>query len=159
MSKHGRFEKPKVKKPLGGKKIALIVVGVILVLLIAAVIFGIVYYNSILNKMKHVDVPKIQYTEATTEATEETAAEATTAVTTEETTVETTEPHVASSADYINFLIVGQASRGGEEERFADTMILCTGNTYEKTLTMTSMLRDTLVQQSGSYGTHTWGGI
>ena len=159
MSKHGRFEKPKVKKPLGGKKIALIVVGVILVLLIVAVIFGIVYYNSILNKMKHVEVPKIQYTEATTEATEETAGEATTEEIAEETTVETTEPHVASSEDYINFLIVGQAARGGEEERFADTMILCTVNTYEKTLTMTSMLRDTLVQQSGSYGTHTWGGI
>ena len=57
-----------------------------------------------------------------------------------------TEPHVASSADYINILLVGQASREGEAEWFADTMILCTVNTYEKTLTLTSLLRDTLVQ-------------
>lgn len=158
MSKHGRFEKQKVKKPLGGKKIALIVAGVIVALLLAAVIFAIVYYNSILNRMTHVEVPKIQYTEAATETTEA-ATENTVVETTEETTVETTAPHVASSEDYINILVVGQAGREDEAERFADTMILVTVNTYEKTLTTTSMLRDTLVQQSGTYGTHSWGGI
>lgn len=158
MSKGGRYAKKKVKKPLGGKKIALIVACVIVALLLAAVIFAIVYYNNVLNQMNHVEVPKIQYTTEATEAAE-TVAETTAGETTEATTVATTEPHVASSADYINFLVVGQAARGGEEERFADTMILCTVNTYEKTLTMTSMLRDTLVQQSGSYGSHTWGGI
>lgn len=160
MRKQGRFEKKKVKKTLGGKKIALIVGCSILVLLLAAVVFGIVYYNSILDKMTIVEVPKIEYTTEVTEPVE-TTLEATEGETTEATTVVTTEPHVASSEDYINILVVGQAARDGEAERFADTMILVTLNTYEKTVTLTSMLRDTLVQQSGSYdnGKHTWGGI
>ena len=81
-----------------------------------------------------------------TEPTETTAAATEATAATVETTVAATEPHVASSADYINILLVGQASREGEAERFADTMILCTVNTYEKTVTLTSLLRDTLVQ-------------
>lgn len=120
-------------------------IAVILVLIVAALIAGIVYYNTMLNKINRVDVPKIVYTRPTTEATENTE-EKELAETTEEATVPTTEPHVASSADYLNILVVGQASRDGEAERFADTAILCTLNTYTKTLTMTSLLRDTLVQ-------------
>lgn len=141
----GRYERKKAKRPLGGKKIALIVLVVLLVLIVAAVIAGIVYYNVMLNKINVVDVPKIVYTTPTTEATENTE-ETATVETTEETTVATTEPHVASSADYLNILVVGQAARDGEAERFADTMILCTINTYEKTLTMTSLLRDAFVK-------------
>lgn len=160
MSKRGRFEKKKIKKPVGGKKIALIVGCSILVLVIAAVIFGVVYYNSIIGQMTIVEVPKIEYTTEATEPAQSTV-ETTDGDTSEATTVVTTEPHVASSEDYINILVVGQAARDGEAERFADTMILVTLNTYEKTVTLTSMLRDTLVQQSGSYdnGRHTWGGI
>lgn len=152
MSKGGRYARKKEKKPLTGKKIALIVVCVILVVVLAVVIAGVSYYQSMLKRIKYVEVPKIEYTKATTEATEETQA---TAETMMETTVETTAPHVASSADYLNFLVVGQAGREGEAERFADTMILVTVNTYEKTLTMTSMLRDTLVKMAdykGHYG-------
>lgn len=159
----GKYERKKEKQPLGWKKVMLIVIVVILVLVIAAVIAGIVYYNHVLNGLTKVDVPKINYAELDDETTEATQAvtettEAPSEVT-EETTVATTEPHVASSEDYINFLVVGQAAREGEAERFADTMILCTLNTYEKTLTMTSMLRDTLVQQSVTYGSKTLGGI
>ena len=99
---------------------------------------------SALNKMNQVQVPTISRTEPTTEPVETTAATEATAATVE--TTAATEPHVASSADYINILLVGQAAREGEAERFADTMILCTVNTYEKTVTLTSLLRDTLVQ-------------
>ena len=143
----GRYERKKPQKAGSAKKTVLIVVLVILILLAALVIAGVVYYNTMLNKLNKVTVPKIDYsqqtaqTPETTQATEAAATEAAT----EETTV-ATEPHVASSADYINILLVGQAAREGEPERFADTMILCTVNTYEKTLTMTSLLRDTLVQ-------------
>ena len=99
------------------------------------------------------DVPDIVYTQATTETTSATTAPS---ETTQATTVATTEPpHVPSSADYLNILLVGQASRDGEEERFADTSILCTLNTYTKTLTMTSLLRDSFVKMpdyKGHYG-------
>ena len=129
----GRYErkKPQNQSTGGWKKTVLIVVLVIVVLIAALVVAGVVYYNSMLNKMNQVQVPTISRTEPTTEPVETTAA---------------TEPHVASSADYINILLVGQAAREGEAERFADTMILCTVNTYEKTVTLTSLLRDTLVQ-------------
>ncbi len=151
---HGRFEKKKPKKPLGWKKIVLIVIGVILLLLAALVIACVVYYNSMLNKMNQVTVPKIEYTEAATEAAQtEDQAE-----TTEATTVATTEPHVASSADYLNILVVGQAARDGEEERFADTALLFTINTYTKTLTQTSLLRDSFVKPP-DYRGHTFGRI
>ena len=144
MSK-GRFERKKEKS--GAGKVILILVIVLLVLVVAAVIAGVIYYNSILNRMNHVEVPKIEYTTiATTDGeTEETEQ-------TEEATVPTETEHVASSEDYINILLVGQASRAGDAERMADTMILVTLNKYEKTVTLTSVLRDTLVKMADFRG-------
>ncbi len=140
---HGRYEKVKQKKPLGGKKILLIVLAVLLALIAAAVIAGVIYYNRMLDKVTIVEVPKIQTTQPSTEPVQ---TETVQVETTEGTVVTTEPPHIPSSADYINFLVVGQAGRDGEAERFADTMILCTVNTYEKTLTMTSLLRDSFVR-------------
>ena len=141
----GRYERKKPQKAGSWKKTVLIVVLVVVILIAALVVAAVVYYNSMLNKLNQVQVPTIDYSSLETEPVETTAATEAT-VTPEETTVATTEPHVASSADYINILLVGQAAREGEAERFADTMILCTVNTYEKTVTLTSLLRDTLVQ-------------
>ena len=144
--------------PSSGKGNALkIILICIAALVLLAAVAGILYYVSMINKMNHVDVPEIQYTEATTEATTEPAMETTEA--TEATTVATEPPHIPSPEDYINILLVGQAGRYGETERFADTMILCTLNTYEKTLTLTSILRDTLIGSSGPYMNHRWGNI
>ena len=142
MSKGGRFERK--KKPLNKKKLAWSLTGTVVAVALAAVVLVL---SSYMGKIKKVDVEKIEYTKATTEAV------ATTDATTE--VVETTQPHVASSADYINFLVVGQAARAGETERFADTMILCTLNTHTKTLTMTSLLRDSFIKMpdyKGHYG-------
>lgn len=150
MSK-GRYERKKEKKSSGAGKVILTILIVLLVLIVAAVIAVVIYYNSMLNKMNRVEVPKIQYT---TVATEEVTEEATT----EATTVPTETVHIPSSEDYINVLVVGQAGREGEAERFADTMILVTLNTYEKTLTMTSFLRDSLVQPPNFRG-HSFGKI
>lgn len=150
--KKGRFERER-EKPKAGKVI-LIILAVILVLVIAAVAVGVYYYQSMLNKMVHVEVPKIQYTtEATTEPIETTEAEETT-----EATTIATEPHIASSEDYVNILLVGQAARVGEAERYADTMIVVTLNKYEKTISMISVLRDTVVQRGGSFMGKTYGG-
>lgn len=153
----GKYQKSKPKKQsVTWKKPLIITLAVILAVLVALVIAGVVYYNSMLNKMNKVEVPKINYTTPAIEFVDETepAGEATDA----------TEPHVASSADYINFLVVGQDARDGEQNHLSDTMILCTVNTYEKTITATSIFRDTLVQTPGSYTDsngrkHTWGGV
>lgn len=155
---HGRFEKKKKKK---GGKIVLIVL-LVLVLLIGAVgVGGYIYYNSMLSMMNHVEVPKVEYTVPTTEATEPTVSA--TQEATEATVPPTTEPpHIPSSADYINFLLVGQAARVGESkdnERAADTIILCTLNTHEKTLTLTSILRDSFVKPCNTWRGHSFGRI
>lgn len=65
---------------------------------------------------------------------------------------EATEP-VITSRDYLNILLVGQSSRSGATERTADTIVLCTINTREKTVTLTSVLRDTLILKPGVYTT------
>ncbi len=149
----GRFEREKPKPRVG--KVILIILAIILLLVAIVAVAGIIYYNSMLNRMEHVEVPKIQYTTApttvpveTTEAVEETTEEPTVA----------TEPHIASPEDYVNILVVGQAGRAGEEERHADTTILLTLNKYEKTISMTSVLRDTLVQRGNRFKGHTYGG-
>ncbi len=152
----GRYERKKPRGAGRGKKIALIILVVILVLLLAVAAAGVIYYNMMLNKMNQVKVPKIHYTESVETTAPEKPTEETAAVT--ETTVPPTQPHVASRDDYINILVVGQAARVGEAERFADTMILFTINTYEKKLTMTSFLRDTLVKVP-DYKGHTFGKI
>lgn len=139
----GKYEKRKPQKAKKGGKTALIVLLVILVLVVGLIAAGVIYYNSLLNNINHVEVPKVIYTEATTEPVEETQETAATETEAVETTGAPTQPHVASRDDYINILVVGQAARGGEEERFADTMMLFTINTYEKSVTMTSFLRDT----------------
>lgn len=149
----GRYEQKKEKSSAG--KVILIILAVILglCLTVGAVFF--IYYNSILNKMNHVEVPKIEYTKPTFETEEATdpVMEAT-----EEVTVPTETEHVLSPEDFVNVLLVGQASRVGDAERMADTMILVTLNKYDKSVTLTSFLRDTLVKPPDFRG-HTFGKI
>ena len=155
MSYHGRFESQKPKKQKRKKrpgKIVLIIVAVLLVILIGAIVAGVLFYNSKLNKINHVEVPKIQYTTAADDLLADpdgTEADAAAETGSTDSTKTTEAAHIPSSEDYINILVVGQASRAGEtanSERMADTAILCTVNTYEKSLTLTSFLRDTLVR-------------
>lgn len=157
MGYRGRFEKKRRKR---GGKIALISVLVLLVLVLGIAAAVWLYFDSKLDKLDIVEVPKVVYTQEATEPTEAPQTTAATAEgTTEVTTTETTEPpHVASSEDYINILLVGQASRAGEDERFADTMILCTINKYEKSLRLTSFLRDSFAKMP-DYKGHTGGRI
>ena len=52
-----------------------------------------------------------------------------------------------------NILVVGQAGREGEESHIADSTILVTVNTYDGTVRLSSVLRDTLVDLP-AYKTH-----
>ena len=163
----GKYEKKKEKSPRKGSKTLLIVLAVIFALILALILAVVIYYNYAMSKINQVDVPKVQYTTSATEYEPEipvTDAPEETEETTVETTEEPTEPHVASREDYINFLVVGQDYREGEENHLADSMIVCTLNTYEKTLTLTSILRDTQLQVSGTYRdtmgkNHTYGRV
>ena len=151
MSYHGRFEQSKQpKKKKRGLKVFLIILAVLLVIGVGAVAAGAIYYNKMMNKMNIIELPEdtYVYTEETqlTEATEAQGAnlEATVAAT-EETTV-VTEPPKATAEDVINILVVGQSSRAGEESRMADTTMLVSVNTFDGTITVYSVLRDSYVK-------------
>ena len=156
MSYHGHFEQQKQPKKRG-KKILLTVLVILLVLIIGAVAAGAIYYNRMMNKMNIIELPEdtYVYTEEThlTEATVEATAETTEA--TEETTEET-EPPKATAEDIINILVVGQSSRAGEESRMADTTMLVSVNTFDGSVTVFSVLRDSYVKLP-DYKGHTCG--
>jgi len=151
MSYHGRFEQPKQPKKKRGLKIFLIILVVLLVIAGGAVAAGAVYYNRMASKMNIIELPEDTYvyteetelTEATAAATETVAA--ITEATTEPTTV-VTEPPKATAEDIINILVVGQSSRAGEESRMADTTMLVSVNTFDGTVTVFSVLRDSYVK-------------
>jgi len=152
MSYHGRFEQPKQPKKKRGLKIFLIILVVLLVIAGGAVAAGAVYYNRMANKMNIIELPEdtYVYTEETevTEAPTAVAAEATLATTeaTAEPTTIVTEPPKATAEDIINILVVGQSSRAGEESRMADTTMLVSVNTFDGTVTVFSVLRDSYVK-------------
>lgn len=146
MRYHGHFQEEKHPKP--GKKAGKILLFVILLLVLLAVgaaVWGIRYYHELFGKMNIVTLDKNLYETYTEETTLPTVTEtvATTAVETTE-PVETTRPPFTSD-DIINILVVGQAARAGEMGHIADTTILVTLNTYDGTVKLSSVLRDSLV--------------
>ena len=150
MSYQGRFEQQKQPRKKRGLKIFLIILAVILVLAAGVVAAGAIYYNRMMNKMNIIELPEDTYvyteetqlTEETEAVTQQTAA---TEAATEATTVET-EPRKATADDIINILVVGQSSRAGEESRMADTTMLVSINTFDGTVTLFSVLRDSYVK-------------
>ena len=152
MGYHGRFEPQKQPKKKRGLKIFLIILAVLLVLGGIVVAAGAIYYNKMMNKMNIIELPEdtYVYTEETrlTEATEAVLTEATAAATEEvtEATTVVTEPPKAKAEDIINILVVGQSSRAGEESRMADTTMVVSVNTFDGTITVFSVLRDSYVK-------------
>ena len=152
MGYHGRFEPQKQPKKKRGLKVFLIILAVLLVLGGIVVAAGAIYYNKMMNKMNIIELPEdtYVYTEETqlTEATEAVLTEATAAATEEvtEATTVVTEPPKAKAEDIINILVVGQSSRAGEESRMADTTMVVSVNTFDGTITVFSVLRDSYVK-------------
>ena len=167
MSYHGRFEQQKQPKDSGnqgkkggkGLKVFLIVLAVLLALILIAAALGYWFIQNKFSKMNVVTLPEdtYVYTEATDEYTRppETEPEQTEGEAAEAATVETTIPPM-SADDIINILVVGQASRAGEEANMADTTMLISLNTYTKEVTVFSILRDSFVKLP-DYKGHTCG--
>ena len=156
MSYHGRFEQQKQPKDSGnqgkkggkGLKVFLIVLAVLLALILIAAALGYWFIQNKFSKMNVVTLPEdtYVYTEATDEYTRPPETEtAPMEETTVATTVETTRPPM-SADDIVNILVVGQASRAGEEGKMADSTMLVSINTYTEEVTVFSILRDSLVQ-------------
>ena len=151
MSYRGRFEENQNKKPKKkAGKIILIILLVLLVLIGAAAAWGVSYYHKMFDKMNIVTLDEnlyATYSEETTLPQETAAPETSNMETTETQTSVPTETTVPAfkPEDIINILVVGQASREGEEGHLADSTILVTVNTYDGTVRLSSVLRDTLV--------------
>ena len=152
MGYHGRFEQNKQPKSgkQGGKglKLFLIVLAVLLALAVLGAGAAYWFIQDKFSKMNIVTLPEdtYVYTEATDAYTRPPETETVqTEATTEATTEETTRPPMTAD-DIINILVVGQASRAGEEGHMADTTMLVSLNTYTEEVTVFSILRDSLVQ-------------
>jgi len=125
-------------------KIFLIVLIILLLLIIGFAVFGIIYYNTVLNMMTRPD----QMETVPTLSAEEIAAlkgelpdELPTAPT-ETTSPEETWPEVVSDQNITNIMFIGNAARPDDTERFSDSNILVSINRETKTITLTSIIRD-----------------
>lgn len=124
------------------RKIVLTVLVILTLLIAGTVIAAAVYWNSMLNLLGDAKntVPTLSQEEqeallGTTEATKPP----------ESTSPEDTWPVVVSDENITNIMLVGQNWREDEQNKLADTMILCSINRKTKTLTMVSFLRDLYV--------------
>lgn len=138
------------------KRIILIIIGILLATILVGLIAGAIYIKSRLALINRVD-PSQDSTMSSEEAeqylsTLESEDVNYTGDTMDPTDVtwntEPTEPPVPVP-ELINILLIGQDRRPGEGRQRSDSMILCTINTKDKTLTMTSFLRDMYVQIPG----------
>lgn len=149
-----------VKRSANGKKEkskrgCLIAVVVVLALILALLIAGTVMISSIFNRIERVDDTAETLSEdeiaSIMQETEPDDIEVTGEVLADEEVTLPTEAVelVETSDDIINILLVGQDSSSGRSR--SDAMILCTINKSDKSLTMTSFLRDLYVRVPG-YG-------
>lgn len=169
MSKKGKYQKETPKKPLGWKKILLIVLAAVIMVVGVAAALGWNYFKGLIGNIRQAEYQEHELSREELEAIlggtvgtvppEEETSEATTDPTTEATTEPTTaatEPDYGELGKLINIMVVGQSYREGEDSKLSDTMILCTLNRETNTLTMTSFLRDSYVQLP-NYKGHTCG--
>lgn len=131
------------RKQSGSKKVLLIVLIAILVLIIVAAVAGIIYYNSVLNMMTRPDNVTVE-TLSEEEINELLGLTATEEVT-ETTSPLETWPEVKSDKNITNIMLIGQAAREGEDYRLSDSNILVSINRKQKTVTLTSIIRDLCV--------------
>lgn len=141
MGKGGKYLAKKA--PVKKKKnvLAKILIGFVIFLLLVAAGVGI-YLYSLMNMITRPDdfVAEVPETSAVAELpTESTAPVETEPV---ETSPEDTWPEIISDENITNIMLVGQAAREGETHLISDTMILVSINREQKTLTLTSLMRD-----------------
>lgn len=147
MSKGGRFEKKTSRK---GKLIGMIVICMLLASVLGVVVFANSYVNEVFDEVNHVEVAKIDYSQAPAveeekiqlqaENVEAPAAE----VAATEKAAEAKAAEQYKPEDFVNMLIVCRpANQDGVVQ--TKTMVLCTLNTKSKVMTMTELEADAYV--------------
>ena len=144
----------------GFGRVLLVILCIVLGLILAALIAGTVYANYLLGLMNRAeDIPQETLTQEQIDAIlkEETHADDETEGTiVNEEDVDWGEQEgevIESGHNIINILLIGQDARPGQARSRSDSMILVTFNKAEKTITMTSFLRDIYVKIPGYYNT------
>ena len=141
MGKGGKYLKQAEPVKKKKNKVVSVILFAILALLLIGIGFAVWYYNYLIGLVSRPDTPvrvpeqtvQIDNTVAETELLETEPAT---------TSPEDTWPEIVSDENITNIMLVGQASRQGEESLIADTMILVSINRETKTLTLTSLMRD-----------------
>lgn len=150
------MENQKEKKSGTGKKIVLIIIAILLLLLLLAAVFGIVYLNGMMNLINRTDgtlkpmssSEMEEFLQQNTDAYDPDFTGETLDPTDVTWATETTDP-VLQGENIINVLLIGQDRRAGEYRARSDSMILCTVNKSQKTLTLTSFMRDMYIPIPG----------
>ena len=141
MGKGGKYL---AKKPVRAKKKKNIFLKILVAFLIVVVLLlgaGVLVFNHFLNQLSRPEAPVAAPTETVAER-EETLPVQTEQTAPVETSPEDTWPEVISDENITNIMLVGQAAREGETHLISDTMILVSINRENKTLTLTSLMRD-----------------
>ena len=144
------------KKKSGGGRVFLVILCIVLGLILAALITGTVYANYLLGLMNRPDdVPKETLSQEQIDAIlkEDTVApDESTAPEVKEEDVDWGKNEgevIESGTNIVNILLIGQDARPGETNSRSDSMIMVTFNKEQKTITMTSFLRDLYVKIPG----------
>lgn len=131
------------------QKAGLSVLCVVLALVLIVLIFATTYVHSLLNLIVRPPDETLSSEDLAT-ATESLDPSYTgpTVHQTDVTLITAPDPAIAN-ADVINILLVGQDRTGNQARQRSDSMILCTFNTKQRTITLTSFMRDTYVYIPG----------
>lgn len=145
-----------MSKNNNGKHKLMSVLCVVLALILALLVAGTIYVESVFSRMGNLNTETLSSSEAEAllNQTEETLDPDISAPELDPSDV--TMPQqpaeiVVSGENVINILLVGQDRREGQGRQRSDAMILCTINKETKTVTLTSFLRDMYVTIPGYY--------
>jgi len=141
----------------GKRRTLLIILGIVLALILVAMIVIIVWGKVLLGKINRVDGPvdimSQEEQEAIRNETDAIDPDFDGPIMDSDQTEMPDGPAdtVPDAKNIINILLVGQDRLPGQGRQRSDAMILCTVNKKEKTLVMTSFMRDTWIRIPGYY--------
>ena len=129
------------------RKVGCCVTLLIILLLVASLIMGLAAYgyNSVLGKINRVDGAEETLSQAEIDAIENETDPWDEGYEEHDGVLDENADLIEKGDHIINILLIGQDRRPGETRARSDSMVLCTIDTQEKTLVMTSFLRDLYV--------------
>lgn len=137
-----------------GKRVALIVLCVVLGLILAVLIAGTVYATRLMGNINRFGdeetLSQEQLNDLLAQESEDISDFTGPTINQEDIDWGSDVEKVETSENIINILLIGQDARGNERAR-SDSMILCTFNKKDNTITMTSFMRDMYVKIPGYY--------